>query len=93
MPYSTTTDRPDDEHRRRGPDPAPAAAHHADRGGDADQRALRRLSPDPVDDSLVLRPIELTLKAPTDRNAQNWEFVPVRDRAVKARLAGLYRMA
>jgi nitroreductase len=57
------------------------------------QRALRRLSPDPVDDSLVLRPIELALKAPTDRNAQNWEFVPVRDRAVKARLAVLYRMA
>jgi nitroreductase len=57
------------------------------------QRALRRLSPDPVDDALVLRLIELALKAPTGRNAQHWEFVLVKDRAVKARLARLYRMA
>jgi nitroreductase len=35
------------------------------------QRALRRLKPDPVDDALVLRLIELALKAPTGRNAQN----------------------
>ena len=39
------------------------------------QRALRRLKPDPVDDALVLRLIELALKAPMSRNAQNWEFV------------------
>jgi nitroreductase len=57
------------------------------------QRALRRLKPDPVDDALVLRLIELSLKAPTGRNAQNWEFVMVKDRAVKARLARLYRLA
>jgi nitroreductase len=57
------------------------------------QRALRRLRPDPVDDALVLRLIELALKAPTGRNAQNWEFVLVKDRAVKARFARLYRMA
>ena len=57
------------------------------------QRALRRLRPDPVDDALVLRLIDLALKAPTGRNAQHWEFVLVRDRAVKARLAHVYRMA
>src|SRR5215510_14349391 len=57
------------------------------------QRALRRLKPDPVDDALVLRLIELALKAPTGRNAQHWEFVLVKDRAVKARLARLYRVA
>jgi nitroreductase len=57
------------------------------------QRALRRLKPDPVDDVLVLRLIELALKAPTGRNAQNWEFVLVKDQALKARLARLYRMA
>ena len=57
------------------------------------QRALRRLRPDPVDDALVLRLIELALKAPTGRNAQNWEFVLVKDRTVKARLARLYRLA
>ena len=57
------------------------------------QRALRRLKPDPVDDALVLRLIELALKAPTGRNAQNWEFVLVKDYAVKVRLARLYRIA
>jgi len=56
------------------------------------QRALRRLKPDPVDDALVLRLIELALKAPTGRNAQTWEFVLVKERAVKARLARLYRL-
>jgi nitroreductase len=55
------------------------------------QRAIRRLKPDPIDDTLVLRLIELALKAPTGRNAQNWEFVMVKDRQVKARLARLYR--
>ena len=57
------------------------------------QRAIRRLKPDPVDDALVLRLIELALKAPTGSNAQNWEFIVVRDPAVKSRLANLNRRA
>ena len=57
------------------------------------QRAIRRLKPDPVDDALVLHLIELAQKAPTGSNAQNWQFVVVRDRAVKARLGRLNRMA
>jgi nitroreductase len=57
------------------------------------QRALRRLKPDPVDDALVLRLVELALRAPTGRNAQNWEFVVVKDPAVKARLGRLNRGA
>ena len=57
------------------------------------QRAIRRLRPDPVDDALVLRLIELALKAPTGSNAQNWEFVIVRDPEVKARLARQNRRA
>jgi nitroreductase len=57
------------------------------------QRAIRRLRPDPVDDALVLRLIELALKAPTGSNAQSWEFVVVRDRAVKERLGRLNRAA
>jgi nitroreductase len=55
------------------------------------QRAIRRLRPDPVDDALVRRLIELALKAPTGSNAQNWEFIVVRDPRVKARLARLNR--
>ena len=57
------------------------------------QRAIRRLKPDPVDDALVLRLIELALRAPTGSNAQNWEFVMVKDRAVKERLGALNRQA
>jgi len=57
------------------------------------QRAIRRLKTDPVDDALVLHLIELALKAPTGSNAQNWEFIVVRDSAVKAKLARLNRRA
>jgi nitroreductase len=57
------------------------------------QRAIRRLKPDPVDDALVLRLIELALKAPSGSNAQNWEFVVVRDPAVKAKLGAMNRRA
>src|SRR5690606_7624486 len=39
------------------------------------QRAVRRILPDPVDDDIVLRCIELGLKAPTGSNGQNWQFV------------------
>lgn len=51
------------------------------------QRAIRRVKPDPVDDTIVLRLIELALKAPTQQNTQAWEFVVVKDAAVKAKLA------
>jgi nitroreductase len=51
------------------------------------QRAVRRLKPDPVDDALLRRLLELALKAPTGSNAQNWEFVVVRDREVIADFA------
>jgi nitroreductase len=57
------------------------------------QRAIRRLKPDPVDDELVRRLIELALKAPTGSNAQNWEFIVVRDPVVKRKLARQNRRA
>jgi nitroreductase len=57
------------------------------------QRAVRRVLPDPVDEDLVLRCIELALKAPTGSNGQNWEFVVVTDREIKAKLAAQYRTA
>ena len=57
------------------------------------QRAIRRLKTDPVDDALVLKLIELALKAPTGSNAQNWEFIVVRDPAVKAKLGKMNRQA
>lgn len=57
------------------------------------QRAIRRLKPDPVDDALVLHLIELALKAPTGSNSQNWEFIVVKDPAVKTKLGRLNRAA
>ncbi len=57
------------------------------------QRAIRRLKPDPVDDALVLHCIELAVKAPTGSNAQRWEFIVVKDPAVKAALGRMNRGA
>jgi nitroreductase len=59
----------------------------------ATQRAVRRVRPEPVEDGLVLRCIELALEAPTASNGQSWEFVVVKDRTVKAALAAQYRRA
>ncbi len=57
------------------------------------QRAVRRVQPDPIDDRIVLRCLELALEAPTGSNGQNWEFVVVKDRAIMASLAAQYRRA
>jgi nitroreductase len=55
------------------------------------QRSIRRVLPDPVDDHLVRRLIELSLEAPTGSNGQNWEFVVVRDMAARRAFAKQYR--
>ena len=55
------------------------------------QRAVRRVLPDPVEDDVILRCLELALEAPTGSNRQNWEFVIVKNHAVKAALARQYR--
>ncbi|MEO8814692.1 MAG: nitroreductase family protein [Mycobacterium sp.] len=57
------------------------------------QRAVRRVLPDPVDDTLVLKCIELALRAPTGNDGQNWEFIVVKDRHVKENLGRRYRQA
>lgn len=55
------------------------------------QRAVRRVLPDPVDDELVLKCIELALRAPTGANGQQWEFIVVKDERIKQKLAKRYR--
>ena len=57
------------------------------------QRAVLRLLPGALDDSIVLKCIELALRVPTGSNGQNWEFVVVKDRRVKEKLAKHYRQA
>ncbi len=56
------------------------------------QRAVRRLHTKPVDHDLLLSLLELSLKAPTSSNTQDWSYMVVEDRAQKARLARLYRV-
>lgn len=55
------------------------------------QRAVRRVRPDPVDDALIAKCIEMALKAPTGADGQNWEFVVVKDARLKSELAKRYR--
>lgn len=57
------------------------------------QRAIRRVYSDPVDDAVVLKCIELALRAPTGNDGQNWEFIVVKDRGIKEQLARRYRQA
>lgn len=54
------------------------------------QRAVRRLRTDPVDLDLVYELLELSLKAPTSSNSQDWVYIVVTDRAQKERLGRLY---
>ena len=56
------------------------------------QRAVRRLDTSrPVDHDLLLRVLELSLKAPTSSNTQDWTYVVVEDPEQKARVGAVYR--
>lgn len=55
------------------------------------QRAVRRLHLQPVSHDVLLPLLELSLKAPTSSDSQDWHYVVVEDPAQKARLATLYR--
>lgn len=57
------------------------------------QRAIRRLRPDPVEDALVLRLVELAMKAPSGSNLQNQAFLVVRDRSILKAIGDLNRKA
>ena len=55
------------------------------------QRAVRRLHTNPVDMDLVYELLDLSLKAPTSSNSQDWSYVVITGREQKQRLAKLYR--
>ena len=55
------------------------------------QRAIRRLTTDPVSDEVLADILTLATKAPTAQNHQAWEFIVVRDRETIAKLAKLNR--
>lgn len=89
----SSPDPGDTEPGAHWPDAAAATARLDMSLGEAmmTQRAVRRVHPDPVPDELVLKCLELALRAPTGANGQTWEFVVVKDPRVKARLAKRYR--
>ncbi len=55
------------------------------------QRAVRRLHLEPVSHEVLLPLLELSLKAPTSSDSQDWHYLVVEDRAQKAKLAKVYR--
>lgn len=57
------------------------------------QRACRRFSTDPVDDDTVAAVLEAATYAPSAENTQPWEFVVVRDREARRRIAEVMRRA
>jgi nitroreductase len=57
------------------------------------QRAHRRFSDRPVDDELVERCLEAAVHAPSAENRQPWQFVVVRDPAVREAVSELTRRA
>jgi nitroreductase len=54
------------------------------------QRAIRRFTPDPVDDATIQRIIEAATRAPSARNLQPWRFVVIRDPDTKATLGAIF---
>ncbi|HXR36188.1 MAG TPA: nitroreductase family protein [Candidatus Binataceae bacterium] len=56
-------------------------------------RAIRHVKPDPVPDELIEKVIDAGIRAPSAVNYQNWLFVVVKDRALRAKIGALYRDA
>ena len=54
-------------------------------------RAMRRLSPDPVDEALLRRLVEAAQQAPSGSNAQDRQWIIVRDPELKESLAEFNR--
>ena len=75
------------------PDPAAALARLTMPMEEAmrTQRAVRRLHTVPVSHEVLLPLLELSLKAPTSSNSQDWTYMVVEDPEVKAALAKLWR--
>lgn len=55
------------------------------------QRAIRRLKPDEISESVIRQILEAAICAPSGGNRQAWGFIVIRDAEVKRRLGELYR--
>lgn len=54
------------------------------------QRAIRRFTPDPVDDALLERVLAAATRAPSARNLQPWRFIVIRDVDTKSHLGAIF---
>lgn len=54
-------------------------------------RAMRRVKPDPIPESVQKKILDAAIRAPSGGNAQGWRFLLVDSPEVKARLAPVYQ--
>jgi len=56
-------------------------------------RAMRRLKPDPVPDTLIRKILEAGVCAPNGANTQRWRFLVIKDKAIKQAVQVWYKKA
>lgn len=54
-------------------------------------RAMRRVRPDPIPDSVQAKILDAAIRAPSGGNSQNWRFILVDSPRIKEQLGPLYR--
>ncbi len=54
-------------------------------------RAMRRLKPDPIPQSVQAKILDAAIRAPTGGNTQNWRFILVDDKELIGQLAEIYQ--
>jgi nitroreductase len=54
-------------------------------------RAMRRVKPDPIPESVQAKILDAAIRAPSGGNSQNWRFILIDSADVKAKLGPLYR--
>ena len=56
------------------------------------RRSTRRFSPDPVPDEFIEKMIEAARWAQSGANGQPWEFIVVKDKAIKDQIVDYYML-
>lgn len=56
-------------------------------------RAMRRVTPDPIPEDVVVAMMDAAVRAPSGGNTQNWRWMTVTDRTTMQALGELYREA
>jgi nitroreductase len=54
-------------------------------------RAMRRLKPDPIPESVQAKILDAAIRAPTGGNTQNWRFIFIDDKALIGQLGEIYQ--